>query len=332
MQQAHYERYLISSYKLEVTEENNEEIISGSLIPKHGNQNTIDIVRGIPRFVSGTEYCENFGIQWNNFQTTQFDSASGFHFTANRFWKHTKWLPEELSGKTILEAGSGAGRFTEILLQASARVVSFDYSYAVDANFDNNSHKGDLFVFQGDIYDIPFPDDFFDYVFCYGVLQHTPEPTEAYHSIFSKLRSGGKISIDFYRKRSFWEFPNFTSSKYLWRPITSKMDPQRLLKIVQWYIPLYLPVNEFIWNIPKIGSYIVALIPIPCGYKPRYSFGDNKKLRLESAILNTFDMLGATHDLPKTLEEVKEMVYSPKNKEVEVFYGSNGIVANVVKR
>lgn len=332
MQHAHYERYLASRYTLETTEEHHAEVMSGVLIPQHDKQPSIPIVKGIPRFVSSQNYSENFGLQWKKFQTTQFDSVSRTSFTADRLWKNTKWRPEELSGKTILEAGSGAGRFTQIFLQAGARVVSFDYSNAVEANFENNSQKGDLFIFQGDICAIPFPDDFFDYVFCYGVLQHTPRPTDAYISLFSKLRSGGKISIDIYRKRCFGELPNFTSSKYLWRPITTKMAPERLLKIVQWYIPWYLPINELIWKIPKIGAYLVAFIPIPCGYKPQYSFGDNKKLRVESAILNTFDMLGAAYDLPKTMEEVKEMISSPKNKDFAVFYGSNGIVANVVKK
>lgn len=328
MRQVHFEKYLSSIYELEVTEEINGEVISGSLIPKRGSRNTIDIARGLPRFVSGENYSDNFGLQWNKFKSTQLDSVSGLPLTANRFWSNTKWLAEELSGKTILEVGSGAGRFTEILLQAGAIVVSFDYSSAVDANFNNNSHKGDLFIFQGDLYNIPFPDGYFDYVFCFGVLQHTPDPTEAYRSIFRKLGPEGKISIDYYRKMKIpspWSTP-----KYIWRPITSKMNPNNLLKIIQSYIPVYLPVDTFIRKIPKIGPRIVALIPIPCWNY--IGIGLNKKQRLEWAIMDTFDALGAIYDIPKTLKEVKEMVDSPENKEIEVFYGSNGIVANVVKR
>ncbi len=328
MRKVHFEKYLSDRYDLEVTEENNGEVIRGLLIPKDSNKNTIDIVRGIPHFVSGKNYSDNFGLQWNKFKSTQLDSVSGLDLTAGRFWSNTKWSPEELSGKIVLEVGSGAGRFTEILLETGATVVSFDYSNAVDANYDNNSHKGDLFVSQGDLYDIPFSDDYFDYVFCYGVLQHTPDPTEAYRSIFSKLRSGGSISIDYYRKMRIptpWSTP-----KYIWRPITSKMNPDALLKVIQFYIPLYLPIDTLIRKIPKIGNFIAALIPIPCWNY--IGVGLNKKQRLEWAIMDTFDALGATYDIPKTLEEVKEMVDSSENGKIEVFYGSNGVVANVVKR
>jgi SAM-dependent methyltransferase len=102
----------------------------------------------------------------------------------------------------ILEAGCGAGRFTEVLISTGATVISFDLSNAVEANYENNNDKGDLLIFQGDIYNIPFPDNYFDYVFCYGVLQHTPDPDESYRQIFSKLKPGGKISIDYYLKFS----------------------------------------------------------------------------------------------------------------------------------
>jgi len=328
MQRAHFEQYLSKTYELKISEKDNETVISGQLISKITSNSTIDIVKGIPRFISSKNYADNFGLQWNKFKSTQLDSVSGLPLTAKRFWSSTKWVAEELSGKIILEVGSGAGRFTEILLQTGARVVSFDLSSAVDANFDNNSHKGDLFIFQGDVYDIPFPDGYFDYIFCYGVLQHTPDPIKAYQSIFSKLRAGGKISIDYYRKVK--NPIHWSTRKYIWRPITSKMNPENLFKIIRFYIPIYLPIDSVIRKIPKIGPLLAILIPIPCWNYIGSSL--NEKQRLEWAIMDTFDALGATYDIPKTLEEVTEMVDSPENDQIEVFYGSNGIVANVVKK
>lgn len=123
----------------------------------------------------------------------------------------------------------------------------------------------------------------------------------------------------------------WSTPKYIWRPITSKINPEKLLRIIQFYIPLYLPVDTVIRKIPKLGSLIAALIPIPCWNYCSVA-GLNKKQRLEWAIMDTFDALGAKFDLPKTLEQVKEMVSSQENKELNVFYGSNGIVANAVKR
>lgn len=330
MKKSHYEQYLPSFY-LQVEKVEGDFIIEGQLTSKDDKNTIIPIIRGIPRFVNESNYSDNFGLQWNKFRSTQLDSYSGKPLTFNRFWNNTKWKPKELFGKTILEAGSGAGRFAEILLEAGAKVVSFDYSTAIDANYKNNYNKGDLFLFQGDIYNIPFPDNYFDYVFCYGVLQHTPNPQKAYKILFDKLKRGGKISIDYYLKTKYpapWSTP-----KYLWRPITTKMEPEKLLKIIQTYIPIWLPIDtltkKILYKIPLAGNIIAGLIPIPCWNY--FNMGLSKKEHMEWAIMDTFDALGAKYDIPKTLDEIKEMTASPENKETDIFYGSNGIVANILK-
>ena len=65
----------------------------------------------------------------------------------------------EPKNKKVLEAGSGAGRFTEILLKYGAVVDSFDYSSAVEANAKNNGHHDNLVLVQADIRKMPFPKD-----------------------------------------------------------------------------------------------------------------------------------------------------------------------------
>lgn len=123
----------------------------------------------------------------------------------------------------VLEIGSGAGRFTEHFLAAGAIVVSVDYSFAIDANFANNASQGDALFVQADLYDLPFSDEIFDFVFCYGVLQHTPDPALAYARIVNKLRPGGRIFIDYYRK---FFLPNVWSTpKYAMRHFVKSMPP-----------------------------------------------------------------------------------------------------------
>jgi SAM-dependent methyltransferase len=327
VKKSHFDRYLAGRYRLNVGQASADDVIEGRLVPLGGGA-TVSIKEGIPRFCLRDNYTGNFGLQWNKFRSTQLDSVSGLPLTANRFWRNTKWTPDELRGKRVLEAGSGAGRFTEILLAAGAQVVSFDYSSAVSANFANNAHRGDLFLFQGDVYDIPFPDDYFDYVFCYGVLQHTPDGPRAYRCLFQKLKPSGKISIDYYRSR--WVPTPHSTPKYIWRPITRRMRPEKLLRLIQFYMPWYLPFDTAIRSVPVMGKAVCALIPVPCWNY--LESGLNRKQRLEWAIMDTFDALGAAYDRPKTLAQVKEMVDSPRNAITEVFYGSNGVVANVVKK
>ena len=324
----HYNKFLEIVYALNIEDSTESNVLTGKLINKHNNNEIIPIINGIPRFVNSKNYSDNFGYQWNYFKSTQLDSKSGVKLTSNRFWDNTKWLKSELKGKMILEVGSGAGRFTEILLESEATVVSFDYSNAVDANNANNGNKENLFLFQGDLFNIPFPDEYFDYVFCYGVLQHTPDPVAAYKSIFSKLKKGGKISIDYYLK---FDKPNpWSTPKYFWRPITTKFSPKTLLFLIKMYMPIYLPFDTFIRKRRKYGSKILALIPIPCWNYINEGLTD--KQRLEWAIMDTFDALGAAYDFPKTLPEVQQMIEDDNNSTVEIFYGSNGVVANVVKK
>ncbi len=281
-------------------------------------------INNIFRFTEGDNYTDNFGMQWNKFKTTQLDSNTGIPLTFNRFWNNTKWKPKEIFGKVILEAGSGAGRFTEILLEAGAKVISFDFSNAVEANYANNFGKGEWFIFQGDIYDLPLKSNSFDYIFCYGVLQHTPDPDEAFLCLEKLLRPNGKISIDFYLKTR--KLIPFNQPKYFWRRWTTKISNERLLLILRFYIPLWIDLDTAIRLIPKFGGILLSLIHIPCWNYIK--MGLNRQQRIEWAIMDTFDALSAKFDYPKSLLEVENLMKSCNFRDYEVFYGSNGVVAN----
>jgi SAM-dependent methyltransferase len=331
MEKRHFNDYWSDRYNLEIIKEEGDEVIEGFIIPKDNELKKIPIINKIPRFVEVENYSANFGLQWNEFHATQLDSHSGVNNTAPRFWGFTKWTPEELKGKRVLEAGSGAGKFTEVFLGAGVNLVTFDYSNAVEANLKNNASKGDFFLFQGDIYDIPFPDGYCDYVFCYGVLQHTPNVDQAYKSLFKKLKPGGKISVDVYNKDQLPKFwPHY---KYSWRKITTKIKPEKLLKGIKFYMPIWLPIDTFFqrWQKPfRIGPRILYKLAIPCWNY--LDIGLTDKQRLEWAIMDTFDALGAKYDFPQTLEDFTEIVKSDLNETCEVGIGNNGYVANITKK
>jgi len=327
MLKRHFERYFRKLFELEVYQSIGQSISQGKLISRETGA-SFSIINCIPRFVGSKNYTDNFSLQWNRFKKTQFDSYTGMPLTANRTWSNTKWNPGEMEGKRLLEVGSGAGRFTEIFCKVKGlEVVSFDYSNAVDANYESNKNDH-LLIFQGDIFELPLEKMSFDFVFCYGVLQHTPDPEMAFNAILEYLLPGGKFSIDVYRRMytlAPWYFP-----KYFWRPITSRMDPDKLLKVVESYIPLWLPVDTFIKRIPKIGSYLAGMIPIPCWNY--FYLGLSPEKCLEWAIMDTFDALAPKYDIPKTKKEIGRWCDSPFLDEIDIFYGSNGIVANGSKK
>src|SRR3954451_10272151 len=90
---------------------------------------SFEIVRGVPRFVPDDSYARSFGFQWQMHAHTQLDSHSGKDISRRRLLETSKWA-SDLSGQVILEAGSGAGRFTEILAGTGAAIISFDLSAA----------------------------------------------------------------------------------------------------------------------------------------------------------------------------------------------------------
>ena len=271
-------------------------------------------------------YAKNFGLQWNKFKLTQFDSYNGTNNTRDRLFGCSGWDPEALNNKFILEIGSGAGRFTEVLLKCGAKVVSIDLSNAVYVNAENNSSNR-LLLIKESIYNLPLNPNSFDYVLCYGVVQHTPNVKETYLKCINYVNSNGLCSFDHYKKSLL---PNpFYQPKYIWRPITKKITPENLLKFIEFYIPKYFPVDTIIKKIPKIGNLIAGLIPIPCwNYTGVHNVNQDKSNLIEWAIMDTFDALGARYDEPWSMRQSHKFANELPVKGFHVGIGGNGILLN----
>lgn len=281
------------------------------------------IINGIPRFVSSEDYSGSFGLQWNIHRKTQLDSYTAKPISEERVRHVTGWtLDGGLGNQFILEAGSGAGRFTEILVKTGATLFSFDLSKAVEANFKNNGRYSNLCVFQGNLLEIPFPDGFFNKVICLGVLQHTPSPEEAFKSLFRCVKPGGEIVIDIYAKRLTALF----AWKYLLRPITKHISPKYLYNLVRICVPALIPISRWLKKIfGKIGARLVPII--------EYSeLGLQGEINRDWAILDTFDMYSPMYDQPQTVKTLTKWFKDAGCKDFWVGNGPNGLVGRGVRR
>lgn len=273
------------------------------------------IVDGIPRFVADDNYAGSFGFQWNTHEKTQLDSYTGRPISERRLFDVTGW-PKDMSGQLILEAGSGAGRFTECLLKTGATVFSFDYSSAVDANARNNGSSERLFLFQADMRDIPLRRAAFDQVMCLGVLQHTPAPEECFGRLAEMVRPGGELVVDVYRKSAV----AMLQWKYVLRPITTRVDKRKLYGVLSRVVPSLIPVAKKMRRIA--GRTGARLIPIV-----EYShLGLSPELNTQWAILDTFDMYSPAHDQPQTRRSLQRWFEQAGFKDVTVGPGPNGLV------
>jgi SAM-dependent methyltransferase len=270
------------------------------------------VVDGIPRFVPSQNYADNFGLQWQAFRRTQLDSCSGVPISRERFFRYTGWSPHDLKGALVLDIGCGAGRFTEIALSCGARVVAVDYSTAVDACRANHGASPTLTVVQGDLYKLPFKDAAFDFVYCLGVLQHTPDVRRAFLSLPRVVKPGGRLAVDVYAKLPL----NALWPKYWLRPLTRRMSPPRLFTVVRRGVDLLYPVSRALGRIPGIGMKLRHALPV-VNYEGVYPLSPGQLK--EWAVLDTFDMLSPRYDQPQTARTLSEWFAEAPLSDVEVF-------------
>src|SRR4051812_1147161 len=83
------------------------------------------------------QYTASFGKQWLRYRQTQLDSFTGVPLSRDRVQRCLGEVWDKLAGASVLEAGCGAGRFTEVLLEQGATITSVDMSEAVFANRQN---------------------------------------------------------------------------------------------------------------------------------------------------------------------------------------------------
>jgi SAM-dependent methyltransferase len=313
----------------DISEKEHDEIKEASVICSI-RKHRFPVIQFIPRFLLTDNISSSFGFEWNKYPRTQLDSANGMRLSEERFFRQTHW-PRNLSGEKILEVGCGAGRFSEIALQTGAQVFSIDASQAVDANWSNNRHHPNLVLCQANLYELPFAQDYFDKVFCFGVLQHTPNVPMAFASIARFTRPGGKLVVDVYNK-DYWR--NYHTPIYLIRMITKHIPHEELYQWVLWAVPPLLPISTWLRNhIPFIGRQLSALIPIANyqGFLPT----ESKKLVEEFSCLDTFDTISPEYISPQRPETLfqwfleagyenvefdRETVFAMRGKRRPIYY------------
>ena len=278
------------------------------------------IIQYVPRFVPLENYASGFGLEWTKHARTQYDSYTGVNVSEKRFFEETKWS-RDLSGQFILEAGSGSGRFTEQAASTNAMVISLDYSSAVEANYASNGKLDNVLIVQADIYNMPFHENFFDKLFCFGVLQHTPDVKKAFSILPRYLKSGGNIAVDFYPKLSL--IKHLLTTKYWVRPITKRINPELLYKITSKYVEFMWPISKLLNRIPY-GKKINWTLLV-ADYRGELDLDED--ILKEWAILDTFDMLSPVYDYPQTIDTVKEWFNDNNLKNIDIHYGYNGIEA-----
>lgn len=225
------------------------------------------IIDGVPRFVPGDRYTGSFSFEWNTHRNTQLDCFTKDRSSEEQFVMKTGFSERDVRGKLVLDAGVGAGRYADVVSRWGGDVVGVDLSYAVMAAHDNFSERGNVWIAQADIGNLPFRPESFDVIFSIGVLHHTPDTRRYFEKLIPLLRPGGTIAI--------WVYPR--EGDYIvrneWIPFTNKIPPRMFYAWCRWFVP---------WAQSRLNKTLVGMM------RRIFPFS-TQGLGLENDILDTFD-------------------------------------------
>ena len=289
------------------------------------------IINYIARFVDDEDYAESFGLQWNDFSKTQLDSYTGLSISRDRLTRIAGGSLDCFTGKTVLEVGCGAGRFTEIMLEAGGIVTAVDISAAVEANFNNCSNYDNYFVIQADLRSLPFENEQFDLVVCIGVIQHTPDPEEAMIKLCENVRPGGKLLIDHYT----YGYP-VTLTRRLLRSYLLKTNKAFSMRFCKLTTKILWPFHRALWYLRwlpllgKLRKVFLLLSPVVDYHDAYPQLGP--ELLYQWAILDTHDTLTDYYKHLRSAEEIEAALLKCGMVVMEAKYAGNGVEVRAEKQ
>ena len=171
----------------------NDEIESGYLLSATGRR--YPIIDRIPRFVDTEFYTNTFSVQ-RNYMKSRFEEWIAEEGRHRKFCQAIGIDLSKVSGKLILDAGVGYGRYAQPVAQAGGELVGVDLSK--DSIELANRYIGSLpnvHLVQCDLTALPFRRDVFDVLFSIGVLHHTPSTRASFEQLVPYVKPGGEVTI-----------------------------------------------------------------------------------------------------------------------------------------
>lgn len=145
-------------------------------------------------------------VEIERFTSEWFDEVDRRFVHGARLFAHNeqpfdKIIPfKDLKGKRVLEIGCGMGYHSELIARAGAELISIDISEtsisATQKRFECRGLSG--MVKQMDAVNLEFPDEYFDFVWSWGVIHHSAQTATIIKEISRVLKPGGETRIMVY--------------------------------------------------------------------------------------------------------------------------------------
>jgi len=276
-------------------------------------QMTYPIINYIPRLVDQQNYSASWGKLWQETGEILRDSftKTPFHYNVihGKYSENGHWSsgtspfgfewPLDMTGENILEIGPGTGNCTEHLVKTGANVVCIDMSNAIDTLPEELLIQPNINIIQADMNTPVIEQEYFDRIWLFQVLQHTPSPVETLRVIRDFLKPGGELAFtSYYGQYNPWYYR-----------FTKRIDDEIAWKLIAFLVPKLAPVKYCIQkaNITLLSNVLTkAMHPIDPrniyyttleGKANQYIHGklwqqtQDQDLLMKYVIINTFDRI-----------------------------------------
>lgn len=143
-----------------------------------------------------------------------FDSKMNMYDTQKRVDViFNELLAENISYKTLLDAGCGTGWFSKKAVERGAIVTSMDLGPNLLERVQNKCESNRV---VGSILQMPFPHASFDIVVSSEVIEHTPDPFSGVREMYRVLKPGGTLVLT--TPNQLWYPSVVIANKLHWRP------------------------------------------------------------------------------------------------------------------
>jgi len=163
----------------------------------------------VPLYKRAKETLESFDYQWKNL-------SEGAYLLSDDEWRENvsdhileelELGREEISGRRVLDAGCGNGRWAYGFMELGCEVHGFDPSEHGVSYARAHVQKGSFNV--ANVLDYPsllklYPENSFDVVWCWGVLHHTGDPELGFKNLTKFVKPGGILHLYMYGRKPSW--------------------------------------------------------------------------------------------------------------------------------
>jgi len=152
---------------------------------------------------------ESFDYQWKNLSEAPYllSDEKWRENVSDYILDELELTEEEITGKRVLDAGCGNGRWAYGFVKLGCETHGFDPSengvnYAIEHVYDGYFNVSNVLDYRS-LLEL-YRENSFDIVWCWGVLHHIGDPELGFKNLTKFVKPSGLIHLYLYERKSVW--------------------------------------------------------------------------------------------------------------------------------